>query len=636
MVTLSCESVPLRLRALPKESLQYPLLESYIVESSLCCPFFVLVDGLGRMGFSFYTVKVGKQPGIYTSRRQDTRTGTQRYKIMFGREDINRDNVFRDTESVGACQADDFLYVENIEILLARVCASTGVGPPLFYRRETNVPDKGPLVGFAVVLPSNPLGLAITAEGELSTSENDAREDAAFRGIEGVLNATGKKILDYNYRMVMRVQRQLEDLRHHHTYRDRDRMYQLEMENATLKDQVALFNNMVWRFIGPGYHKAMARKGVIGQFKPIKGGKGGTRSTPSKTSENEAVRGALGLDKEGQTDASENVTSSEDRVLQLLGSIRQSMPMKVKGKLAVEVSTGGDLGTKTVCGRKATSVAHKRVSLQSTTKIPPQAISNPGRNVPTMKCMDLLFPPPEGMEFAGLDVVVAAYIFGKDLLVSEVLILDEHCPVTRGSLQTLCPRQQVIDDIRPPSPVNTSYMLLLQIALSPGHHCPQTLEYIRKNFMGLADNLFKGYVPMHKNNHWYLMIIDFVSSELVYLDSLKVGKETKARRDQMRYVAFFLENMLVDRSFYNDKFNCIFLKPYTFIVVEPEIGQQDERSNDCGVWVAQWMIQSHLHNALRTDIGRMAVDNWDARCRPTVRKAMKHVQDLFGKAAATE
>ncbi|KAL4390652.1 hypothetical protein AHAS_Ahas03G0166500 [Arachis hypogaea] len=103
----------------------------------------------------------------------------------------------------------------------------------------------GPLVGFAMVLPSNPQDLAITADDKLSMFEQDAREDAAFRRIQGVLNTTGKKILDYNYRVMMRVQKQLEDLRHQHAYRDRDRIYQLEMENATLKDQVAVFNMLI-------------------------------------------------------------------------------------------------------------------------------------------------------------------------------------------------------------------------------------------------------------------------------------------------------------------------------------------------------------------------------------------------------
>ncbi|XP_057741046.1 uncharacterized protein LOC130958135 [Arachis stenosperma] len=246
------------------------------------------------MGFPFYAVKVGKEPGIYTSwvhcKAQVDGVSNAIFKGFRSREAALRwlhtrdemaaetfaprgsDHLFTPmTEFVpkrelsthagpvyfgesskpgagvqrGAWQAEDFLYVENMEMLLARLCSSLGVGHPLFYRRETTDPDNGPQVGFAVVLPANPLGLAITAEGELSTSEADAREDAAFRGIEGVLNATGKKILDYNYRVVMRVQRQLQDLRRQSACRDLDRIYQLERENAILKAQIALFNDML-------------------------------------------------------------------------------------------------------------------------------------------------------------------------------------------------------------------------------------------------------------------------------------------------------------------------------------------------------------------------------------------------------
>ncbi|KAL1295169.1 hypothetical protein AAHE18_19G192600 [Arachis hypogaea] len=54
--------------------------------------------------------------------------------------------------------------------------------------------------------------------------------------------------------------------------------------------------------------------------------------------------------------------------------------------------------------------------------------------------------------------------------------------------------------------------------------------------MRKADKLFKIYVPLHTEDHCYLMIIDFFNWKLVYLDSLKDSKVTKVRKDQMLYV----------------------------------------------------------------------------------------------------
>ncbi|KAL4356824.1 hypothetical protein AHAS_Ahas09G0125300 [Arachis hypogaea] len=120
-------------------------------------------------------------------------------------------------------------------------------------------------------------------------------------------------------------------------------------------------------------------------------------------------------------------------------------------------------------------------------------------------------------------------------------------------------------------------------------YCPSTLEYIKRKFMGKADQLFKIYISLHTEDHWYLMIIDFFNWKLVYLDLLKDSKLTKSCKDKMLYMAFFLENLLYDDFFYERTPNEMH-KPSTYEIVEPEMGQQA----DGLVWVAQWMIQSHL------------------------------------------
>ncbi|KAL4356161.1 hypothetical protein AHAS_Ahas09G0059000 [Arachis hypogaea] len=85
------------------------------------------------------------------------------------------------------------------------------------------------------------------------------------------------------------------------------------------------------------------------------------------------------------------------------------------------------------------------------------------------------------------------------------------------------------------------------------------------------------YVPLHTDDYWYLMIIDFFNWKLVYLDSLKDSKLKKARKDQMLYVAFFLENLLATEFFYEGTPNEIH-KLSTYEIVEPEIRQQADGS----------------------------------------------------------
>ncbi|KAL4365091.1 hypothetical protein AHAS_Ahas07G0071400 [Arachis hypogaea] len=265
----------------------------------------------------------------------------------------------------------------------------------------------------------------------------------------------------------------------------------------------------------------------------------------------------------------------------------------------------------------------------------------------TPKCMKLLFPPPEGMEFVGMELAVAAYVFWEGFAeeVYQSMFHDFHYVVCVISLvAVMCTEGATSDSVLKRWWLPTSFQ---QIAVNPTNYCPSTLEYIKRKFMGKADQLFKVYIPLHTEDHWYLMIIDFFNWKLVYLDSLKDSNLTKSRKDQMLYVAFFLENLLCDDYFYEGAPNEMH-KPSTYEILEPEIGQQAYGSNDCGVWVAQWMIQSHLwsnydlpvvnehtrmrlaidivlgrHNPYRAEIGRKAVEYWDKICRKSSRKTKK-------------
>ncbi|XLT38586.1 hypothetical protein HN873_069878, partial [Arachis hypogaea] len=87
-----------------------------------------------------------------------------------------------------------------------------------------------------------------------------------------------------------------------------------------------------------------------------------------------------------------------------------------------------------------------------------------------------------------------------------------------------------------------------QVALNPVAFCQETLSFIREHYMGRADDL------------------------------------TKAR---------YIQQLLREGKFYERPE----IKPpqvTNFKFLEPATGQQAPNSNDCGIWVAQWMELSHL------------------------------------------
>ncbi|XLU43309.1 hypothetical protein S245_038123, partial [Arachis hypogaea] len=152
----------------------------------------------------------------------------------------------------------------------------------------------------------------------------------------------------------------------------------------------------------------------------------------------------------------------------------------------------------------------------------------------------------EGMRFVGKELAVAAYIFSSDLDNREVLVEDENSCGDRGALLTLRLGQMVVEDV-----INLVCTMLThedrkeswflpttfsQVALSPVNHSIDTFEYIRSRFMGYADDLWMIYVPMHRDNHWYLMVVDLVNCNLLYLDSAKDSNHRESRVSQMKFV----------------------------------------------------------------------------------------------------
>ncbi|KAJ1431409.1 Ulp1 protease family, C-terminal catalytic domain, partial [Sesbania bispinosa] len=92
-----------------------------------------------------------------------------------------------------------------------------------------------------------------------------------------------------------------------------------------------------------------------------------------------------------------------------------------------------------------------------------------------------------------------------------------------------------------------------------------------------------------ENIHWFHLVIDMDKNNLILLDSNQSDFRREMRRIQVRKVALFLKEMLMDRSFYDFSTTA---KPDIagYSLIEPDrIGKQLPASNGSGIWVANWM-----------------------------------------------
>ncbi|MED6107194.1 hypothetical protein PIB30_011764 [Stylosanthes scabra] len=224
----------------------------------------------------------------------------------------------------------------------------------------------------------------------------------------------------------------------------------------------------------------------------------------------------------------------------------------------------------------------------------------------TPLCLDLAFRPPAGMRFVGMELAVAAYIFTNAGESTERLYQDTHCDSTQLRFCSLLPGCELYDDVlnivvgmctggkadkrKWWLPTTFSHMLV-----HPKQFDQATMDYIVDRYMSKADDLHQIYVPMHIGRHWYLLIISVWDKKLVYLDSLKFDdvRETEARVEQIMTMACYVEQMVKDKSFSEAE---KFWPPYVseFEPFVPEVGSQAPGLMDCGMWVCQWMMNSHL------------------------------------------
>ncbi|QHO25027.1 Ulp1 protease family, carboxy-terminal domain protein [Arachis hypogaea] len=216
-------------------------------------------------------------------------------------------------------------------------------------------------------------------------------------------------------------------------------------------------------------------------------------------------------------------------------------------------------------------------------------------------CLDLLFRPTKEMKFFEYELAIAAYIFGNNLDPKEVLIPDDHCMGTRETLLTIMPGKAIIGDVLtlvcsmmtkgPFGPnkfkLDNKWFLpptFSQIVLSSKQKCSGTMKYIKDNFMGDLGSLHEIFVPIHLNDHWFLIVVNLLYGTVRYMDSFKRCTSMTERKRVIDDVLTYLEKFVSDENFQETPSpkNLQFSK-YKFS--EPAVPQQKANSNDCGIWV---------------------------------------------------
>ncbi|KAJ1403722.1 Ulp1 protease family, C-terminal catalytic domain [Sesbania bispinosa] len=155
------------------------------------------------------------------------------------------------------------------------------------------------------------------------------------------------------------------------------------------------------------------------------------------------------------------------------------------------------------------------------------------------KWMSLLFRPSSTMTLSDTEVVIAAYIFMVDNILSskEILVISLD-GLAIGDMQTLL-------TLRPTSYVCTEVIMMVVCLLTHYKNMPcdyascwflppQFSERVlneknttadiskdyRNPFMGFVDKIKKIFIPIYDEGlHWYLVVIDLVDNKLWLLDS---------------------------------------------------------------------------------------------------------------------
>ncbi|KAJ1388749.1 Ulp1 protease family, C-terminal catalytic domain [Sesbania bispinosa] len=231
-----------------------------------------------------------------------------------------------------------------------------------------------------------------------------------------------------------------------------------------------------------------------------------------------------------------------------------------------------------------------------------------GANIPMW--MPVVFRPPKTMLVDELEAKVTTFIFSSDhvhhLPGNEILIRSKWVLGDRETLKTLMPTKhlhpKVIDMIVCRLTYNEKMLtsqsicwflptMFAKYALETETNPETVIKLFKGNFMSTVEHAHKIFVPIHDGcNHWYLLVVDMEQQKLILLDSNRSSNRREWRRLQARKLALFIQEMLMDNSFYEIS-NAEKPEVAGFTLVEPKgIAQELPQTNDSGVWVATWMI----------------------------------------------
>ncbi|KAJ1401714.1 Papain-like cysteine peptidase superfamily [Sesbania bispinosa] len=110
----------------------------------------------------------------------------------------------------------------------------------------------------------------------------------------------------------------------------------------------------------------------------------------------------------------------------------------------------------------------------------------------------------------------------------------------------------------------------------------------------------------------FLVVIDFINKEVVYLDSFPSESRMEIRMRSVKTLGLYMEHLLQDPKFYQFESTP---RPLVikFLIFKPnDIRTQNAESNDCGAWVIMWMVEMGLNGyRIQVDEGtriRIALD----------------------------
>ncbi|RYR24227.1 hypothetical protein Ahy_B02g057721 [Arachis hypogaea] len=232
----------------------------------------------------------------------------------------------------------------------------------------------------------------------------------------------------------------------------------------------------------------------------------------------------------------------------------------------------------------------------------------------------IAFEPTASMMLTDSQAAVAAYIFSEtseELVISDEkgyrsifrCLVPERCVINLvGLMMTHVFRRRNEDPICWFMPEHFA-----RYALSNKYTPAEVISDFLGAYISLKiSHVARVFIPICEEQHWYLVIVDFTSRRLIILDSLPCVEKHQQRKKNAIKVATYLEAMLDDHIFADDKSKVVDCS--TFWPMTPfGLPTQKNRSNDSGVWVTGWMRECTLQDDFNIQINdstqmRLAVD----------------------------